>query len=73
MTGRGVTKGIFITTSTFNENAREFVQRGSQTKVILTDGDELLTLMLRHHVGVVPAERQVEVLELDQNYVGDEE
>jgi restriction system protein len=72
MTGQGVTKGVFITTSSFNENAREFVQRGSQTKVVLIDGDELLGLMLRHHL-VVRVERQVEVLDLDQNYFSEEE
>jgi restriction system protein len=72
MTGQGVTKGIFITTSSFNENAKEFVQRGSQTKVVLIDGDELLNLMLRHHIGV-RVERQVEVLDVDQNYFSDDE
>ncbi|OHE86722.1 MAG: hypothetical protein A3G75_12505 [Verrucomicrobia bacterium RIFCSPLOWO2_12_FULL_64_8] len=72
MTGQGVTKGVFITTSSFNDNAKEFVQRGSQTKVVLIDGDELLSLMLRHHIGV-RVERQVEVLDLDQNYFSDDE
>ena len=52
MTGQGVTKGVCITTSSFTENAREFVLRGAQTKVVLIDGDELLGLMLRHHIGV---------------------
>jgi restriction system protein len=72
MTGQGVTKGIFITTSSFNENAREFVLRGSHTKVVLIDGSELLDLMLRHHIGV-HVERQVEVLDLDQNYFSEED
>ncbi len=47
LTGHGVTKGIFITTSSFNRNAKEFVQRGSHMKVVLIDGDELMNLMLR--------------------------
>jgi restriction system protein len=72
LTGQGVTKGIFITTSSFNENAKEFVQRGSQIKVVLIDGEALLNLMLRHHIGV-RVERQVEVLDLDQNYFSDDE
>lgn len=71
MTGQGVTKGIFITTSGFTRHALEFVQRGSHTKVILIDGERLLTLMLEHHIGV-RVERRVEVLELDQNYFSDE-
>lgn len=72
MTGQGVTKGIFITTSKFNANAKEFVQRGSNVKVVLVDGDDLLNLMLRHHIGV-RVERQVEVLDFDQNYFSDDE
>jgi restriction system protein len=72
MTGQGVTKGIFITTSAFNANATEFVQRGSHTKVVLIDGEELLNLMLRHHIGV-RVEQKVEVLDIDQNYFNEEE
>jgi restriction system protein len=72
MTGQGVTKGIFITTSTFNDNAKEFVQRGSNTKVVLIDGDELLNLMLRHRIGV-RVQREIQVLDLDQNYFSEEE
>lgn len=72
MTGHGVTKGIFLTTSSFNANAREFVQRGSHTKVVLIDGDGLLNLMLRHHIGV-RAQRVIDVLEVDQNYFDEEE
>jgi restriction system protein len=34
MTGQGITKGVFITTSSFNADAREFVMRGTQTKVV---------------------------------------
>jgi restriction system protein len=72
MTGQGVTKGVFITTSAFNANATEFVQRGSHTKVVLIDGEELLNLMLRHHIGV-RVEQKVEVLDIDQNYFSEEE
>jgi restriction system protein len=71
MTGQGVTKGIFITTSSFNANAKEFVQRGSHTKIVLIDGDALLTLMLEHEVGV-RAKSTIKVLELDQNYFDEE-
>ena len=72
LAGQGVTKGVFITTSSFADSAKEFVLRGSNTKVVLIDGSALLDLMLRHHIGV-RAERQIEVLDLDQNYFSDEE
>jgi restriction endonuclease Mrr len=65
-----VTKGVFITTSSFAESAKEFVLRGSNTKIVLIDGEALLDLMMRHHIGV-RVERRVEVLDLDQHYVED--
>ena len=40
--------------------------------MVLIDGDELLSLMLRHHIGV-RVEREVEVLDLDQNYFSEDE
>jgi restriction endonuclease Mrr len=35
------------------------------------DGEQLLDLMLRHKIGV-RVERQVEVLEIDQNYFSED-
>lgn len=67
MAGQGVNKGIFITTSSFGENAREFVLRGSNMKIVLVDGSTLIDLMLRHGIGVRVAHRY-EIHELDQNY-----
>lgn len=72
MAGQGVTKGIFITTSGFNANAKEFVLRGSQAKVVLIDGEMLLDLMIRHGIGV-REERSFRVMDLDQNYFNDED
>ncbi len=70
LAGHGVTKGVFITTSSFAATATEFVSRGSNTKIVLIDGDGLLDLMMRHHIGV-RVERSVELLDLDQNYFED--
>lgn len=71
LAGQGVTKGVFITTSAFASSAQEFVQRGSQTKVVLIDGRALIDLMMRYKVGV-RVERAVEVLDIDQNYFSEE-
>lgn len=71
LAGQGVTKGVFITTSSFAASAQEFVQRGSQTKVVLIDGAALIDLMMRFKVGV-RVERSVEVLDIDQNYFSEE-
>lgn len=72
LAGQGVTKGIFITTSRFAETSKEFVLRGSATRVQLIDGQKLVDLMMRHHIGV-RVQRTVEVLDLDHNYFEDEE
>lgn len=45
------TKGIFITTSRFTDDARNYVsQIGS--KIVLIDGEQLTSLMIEHDVGV---------------------
>ncbi len=67
LSGKGVAKGVFITTSSFAETAREFVQRGLATRVVLIDGAMLIDLMIRHHIGVRVAQTY-EIHELDQNY-----
>lgn len=72
LSGQGITKGIFITTSSFAATAREFVQRGANTKIVLIDGEALIEFMMRHKIGV-RVQRAVELLDLDQNYFEDEE
>ncbi len=47
----GARKGVFLTTSTFTPEAREFADRGAQ-KVVLVDGEMLAELMIDHDVGV---------------------
>ena len=49
--GQRASKGIFITTSRFTEDARNYVsQIGS--KIVLIDGEQLTNLMIEHDVGV---------------------
>lgn len=71
LAGQGVTKGIFITTSYFKGTAEEFVTRGSATKVVLVDGEQLIDLMLRHRIGT-RVKQTFEVFEIDQNYFDEE-
>lgn len=72
LAGQGVTKGIFITTSSFADNARDYVQRGSNLKVILIDGEMLIDLMLKHGIGARIAHKY-EIHELDQNFFDEDE
>ena len=44
------TKGLFVTTSTFSESARETAQSLSK-RIVLIDGSHLTRLMIRHNVG----------------------
>jgi restriction system protein len=67
LTGQGVGKGVFITTSDFSTEAREFARRGLSTKVVLVDGERLLDLMIEHEIGVHVV-RAHKIYDLDQNY-----
>lgn len=72
LSGQGVTKGVFITTSSFVTSAHEFVARGLNTKVVLVDGKMLIDLMLRHGIGLRVAQ-EFKIHEIDQNYFDEEE
>lgn len=49
--GQRARKGIFLTTSSFTENARAYVDK-IQDKVVLIDGATLAELMIDHNLGV---------------------
>jgi restriction system protein len=44
-------KGVFITTSRFTDDAREYVDK-IEKKIVLIDGEELAQLMIDHGIGV---------------------
>jgi len=49
--GQKAKKGIFITTSRFSPDAKEYV-KGIDSRVILIDGEELANLMIDYDIGV---------------------
>jgi restriction system protein len=51
LTGEGATKGVFVTTSGFSAEARDYLRR-VQHRIVLIDGQELARRMIRHGVGV---------------------
>ncbi len=67
--GQRAKKGIFITTSSFTAEAREFAAR-IDTKIILIDGSLLAKLMFDHNVGVAIAS-VYEVKKIDSDYFND--
>lgn len=62
-------KGIFITTSGYNQNAIDYAHSVSQ-KIILIDGHRLAELMIEHNIGVSTV-RTVEIKRLDSDYFED--
>jgi restriction system protein len=71
LVGLGATKGVFVTTSTFSPQAREFVQHLSQ-RIILLDGQSLADLMIEHGVGVRTS-RAIEFKRLDEDFFSEDD
>ncbi len=70
LVGFGATKGVFVTTSSFSQPARDYVRHLAQ-RVVLIDGRELADLMIEHGVGV-RSYRTVEFKRLDEDFFGEE-
>ncbi|MAN47642.1 MAG: restriction endonuclease [Hyphomonas sp.] len=70
LVGLGASKGVFVTTSTFSQPARDYVKHLAQ-RIILIDGRELGDLMIEHQVGV-RGYRTVEFKRLDEDFFNEE-
>lgn len=64
--GQRATKGVFISTSRFTDDARQYVERISR-RVVLIDGQTLARLMYDHGIGV-RGQRRYEVRRVDAAY-----
>lgn len=64
--GQGASGGVFITTSEFSKDAKDYVAKNMTPRIILIDGFDLGRLLVKHEVGVV-ALRSYKVLEIDEN------
>ena len=51
LAGQGARKGVFITTSKFSKDAKEY-QPKNETKIVLIDGEQLANLMMDHDLAV---------------------
>lgn len=66
-----VRKGVFITTSYFDERAKRKAS-SIQGKVIrLVDGEELTRLMIKHNIGV-QTKTKIEIKKLDEDFFSEE-
>ena len=68
--GKRARKGVFITTSRFSAEAREYTSM-IDSKVILIDGRRLASLMIEHDLGV-STERMYYIKRIDGDYFAEE-
>jgi restriction system protein len=71
LVGLGATKGVFVTTSSFSNQATDFVKHLSQ-RIILIDGQRLADLMIEHNVGV-RLSRAIEFKRLDEDFFAEDD
>ena len=68
--GQRSRKGIFITTSQFSQDAKEYVNR-IEKKIVLIDGEQLAQFMIDHGIGVTELVSYT-VKKVDQDYFSEE-
>ena len=66
LAGRRANRGVFITTSTFTGDAKEYARQVSDS-IVLVDGQELAALMIEYGVGV-SVQRTIKIARLDSDY-----
>jgi restriction system protein len=66
LAGKKAKKGVFFTTSTFTDEAKDYVSHLEQ-KVVLIDGNKLADLMIKYNVGV-SVEKVIEIKRVDSDY-----
>jgi len=68
--GKRAKKGVFITTSSFSADAKEYVEK-IDPKVVLIDGHQLANLMIDFNVGVTPV-TSYQTKRIDSDYFSEE-
>lgn len=66
LTGEGATKGVFVTTSDFSKEARDYLNK-VQHRIVLVNGERLARLMIQHEVGV-RARKTYVLRSVDEDY-----
>lgn len=67
-----ITRGAFITTSSFQQSAIEFAKTYPHADIVLIDGTKLTNLMIEYDLGVTP-EREIKIKRLDTDYFNRDE
>ena len=66
LAGQGAKKGIFITTSKFTNEAKEYLPK-NETKIVLIDGEQLANLLIEFNLGV-SIQANYELKKVDSDY-----
>jgi restriction system protein len=66
LAGQGAKKGVFITTSRFSNEAREY-QPKNESKIVLIDGEQLADLMIDYNLAVTTT-HTYEIKRIDHDY-----
>lgn len=69
LTGEGANKGVFVTTSDFTKEAKDYLNK-VQHRIVLINGDRLARLMIQHEVGV-RARKTYVLRSVDEDYFTD--
>lgn len=68
--GEKATRGLFITTTKFSKEARQYADNLHQSNIVLIDGETLTHLMIKNNLGV-SVEQTFEVKRIDTDFFSD--
>ncbi len=71
LSGKGASKGVFITTSVFSKQAKEYIRNMHSVKVSLMEGIELARLMIDYDLGVSLVQRY-DVKRIDSDFFSEQ-
>jgi restriction system protein len=70
LAGQGANGGVFITTSSFSAEAKDYASKNLSARVVLIDGAEFGLLMVRHGIGV-QKRKTFSIVDIDEDYFED--
>ena len=70
LAGQGANGGVFITTSSFSADAKDYASKNLNARVVLIDGAEFGDLMVRYGIGV-HVRKTFSILDIDEDYFED--
>ena len=67
LAGQGANGGVFITTSSFSADAKDYASKNLSARVILIDGADFGLLMVRHGIGV-QKRKTYSIVDIDEDF-----